>query len=63
MYEKFETDDWTLEGVGPDTVPNLLSLGADPYDDSTHVFFVGLRYVFDSRGQAGARMGAQSYPF
>jgi MtrB/PioB family decaheme-associated outer membrane protein len=63
MYESFETDDWMLEGVGPATVPNLLSLGADPYDDHTHVFFVGLRYVFDSRGQSGARMGAQSYPF
>ena len=63
MYEKFDADDWMLEGVEPATTPNLLSLGADPYDDHTHVFFFGLRYVFDSRGQTGVRMGSQSYPF
>ena len=51
-----------LEGVEPATVPNLLSLGADPYNYDVHVFFVGVRYVFDSRGQAGPRMGVVSQP-
>lgn len=63
LYEKFNADDWMLEGVEAATVPNLLSLGADPYDYDNHVFFVGVRYVFDSRGQAGPRMGAAPLPY
>ncbi|MGB5261373.1 MAG: MtrB/PioB family decaheme-associated outer membrane protein [Gammaproteobacteria bacterium] len=50
-YEKYDTDDWALQDIEPDTVSNLLSLGADPYNYSNHVFFVGVRYVFDSRGR------------
>ncbi len=61
-YENFETEDWSLEGVEPATVPNLLSLGADPYDYDNHVFFIGMRYVFDTRGQAGPRMNAGPRP-
>jgi MtrB/PioB family decaheme-associated outer membrane protein len=63
MYELFKTDDWALEGVEAATVPNLLSLGADPYNYTAHVFFVGVRYVFDSRGQAGPRTGATLPPY
>jgi MtrB/PioB family decaheme-associated outer membrane protein len=55
LYQKYHADDWALDGVSPDTVPNLLSLGADPQDYSNHVFFVGVKYTFDSRGGAGAR--------
>jgi len=63
LYEKFNTDDWALEGVEAATVPNLLSLGADPYNYDAHVFFVGVSYVFDSRDQAGPRMGAALLPY
>jgi hypothetical protein len=56
MYEKFTSDNWALEGIGPDTVPNLLSLGADPYDYSNNIFFIAVRYMFDSREQAGPRL-------
>lgn len=56
LYERFKTNDWALNGVEPDTVPNLLSLGAEPYNYDNHVFFVGVRFLFDSRGQAGPRM-------
>ena len=49
MYEKFKADDWALEGVDASTVPNLLSLGANPYDYDVHVFYLSLRYVFDTR--------------
>ena len=45
LYEKFDSDDWALEGVEPATVPNLLSLGADPWQYDAHVFYVGVRYV------------------
>ncbi len=56
QYERFRSDDWALEGVGPATVPNLLSLGADPVSYDAHVFFIGVRYVFDTRGQSGPRI-------
>ena len=51
MYEKFNADDWALQDMEPAKVPNLLSLGADPYNYSGHAFFVGFRYVFDSRSK------------
>jgi MtrB/PioB family decaheme-associated outer membrane protein len=51
LYEKYDADDWALEGVDPATLPNLLSLGADPYHYSTQVFFIGVRYILDSRGR------------
>ena len=56
LYEKFTSDNWALEGIGPDTVPNLVSLGAAPYDYSNNIFFIAVRYMFDSRGQAGPRL-------
>jgi MtrB/PioB family decaheme-associated outer membrane protein len=63
-YEKLESEDWALEGVEPDTVPNLLSLGAEPFDYENSVIFIGARYLFDSRGRT-ARPSAitpQTFP-
>lgn len=56
LYEKFDSDDWGIENVDPATVPNLLALGADPWDYDAHVFYVGVRYLLDTRGQAGKRL-------
>ena len=28
-FESFDSDDWQLDGVDPDTISNLLALGAD----------------------------------
>jgi MtrB/PioB family decaheme-associated outer membrane protein len=57
LFQKYSADDWALDGVSPDTVPNLLSLGAEPQAYSNHVVFVGVKYLFDSRVAAGARSG------
>jgi len=43
-YQSFSTEDWALEGVGPATIPVILTLGADPYDDDVFVFGLGFRY-------------------
>ena len=43
-WERFETEDWGLEGVAPDTIPNVLTMGANPYDYDVWVFGVGFRY-------------------
>lgn len=50
-YERFDADDWALQGVEPVTVPNLLSLGADPYDYEVFLIGVGFSYSFSGDGQ------------
>ena len=53
-YERFEADDWALEGVEPATIPNVLSLGADPYDYDVVLIGVGVRYYFSGGGADGS---------
>ena len=43
-YQSFKTEDWALQGVGPATIPVVLSLGAAPYDDD--VFLAGLSFRY-----------------
>jgi len=43
-YEKFETADWALDGVQPDTIPVVLTMGANSYDDDVWVVRIGIRY-------------------
>jgi MtrB/PioB family decaheme-associated outer membrane protein len=48
-YEAFETNDWALAGVDPDTIPTVLGLGADPYDYDVWVVGLGFRYLIGPR--------------
>ena len=43
-WERFETEDWGLEGVAPDTIDTVLTMGASPYDYDVWVFGVGFTY-------------------
>ena len=43
-YQRFEASDWALEGVTPTAVPQLFSLGAEPYDDENVIVTFGIRY-------------------
>lgn len=43
-YEKFEVNDYAL--VSPDTIPTVLTLGAQPYDYSVWALGIGIRYSF-----------------
>ena len=43
-WERFEAEDWGLEGVAPDTIGSVLTMGANPYDYDVWVFGVGFRY-------------------
>jgi len=43
-YEKFETRDWAL--VSQTTLPNVLTLGAQPYDYDVYAAGIGIRYRF-----------------
>jgi len=42
-YMQFETADWQLDGVTPNSVPLLLALGAEPYDEDTFIIGFGIR--------------------
>ena len=57
LFQKYNADDWALDGVSPDTVPNLLSLGANPQNYSNQVVFIGVKYLFDSRNGITSRPG------
>jgi MtrB/PioB family decaheme-associated outer membrane protein len=43
-FERLPAEDWALEGVAPDTLPTVLTLGAMPYDDEVWMAGFGLRY-------------------
>jgi hypothetical protein len=48
-WEIFKTDDWALNGVAPDTLPTILTLGAEPYDYDVWALGLGFRYRFGSQ--------------
>ena len=45
-YETYDADDWAKDGVGPATIDNVLTFGADTLDYDVHVFLVGFKYSF-----------------
>ena len=53
-YENFDVRDWALAGVDPDTIPTVLTLGADPYDYDVFVIGLGFRYSL-GRGDISLR--------
>ena len=44
-WEAFETADWALDGVLPDTIPNVLTMGATSYDYDLVIVGVSFRYL------------------
>jgi MtrB/PioB family decaheme-associated outer membrane protein len=48
-YENLPTEDWALEGVAPDTLPTILTLGARPYDDEAWIVGISFRYLMGVR--------------
>lgn len=48
-YQRFETRDWALSGVDPATIPLVLTLGADPYDEDVLIAGLSLGYRFGGK--------------
>jgi MtrB/PioB family decaheme-associated outer membrane protein len=46
VYERFDSTNWSIDGVAPDTIPNVLSLGAVSPTYNVHVIMMSLRYKF-----------------
>ncbi len=44
-YQRLETEDWALQDVGPATIPSVLTLGAEPFDDDVLIFGMSFRYA------------------
>ena len=51
-YQRFRADDWALQGVDPATIPVVLTLGADPYDDEILIFGLGFRYLIGNSDES-----------
>ncbi len=45
-YEKYDTDDWALDGVNPATIPSVLSLGEEGPSYDVDVITASVRYRF-----------------
>jgi MtrB/PioB family decaheme-associated outer membrane protein len=45
-WEKYDADDWGKDGVGPGTISNVLTFGAETLDYDVNVFLVGFTYRF-----------------
>jgi MtrB/PioB family decaheme-associated outer membrane protein len=45
-YESYKSEDWHLDGVTPDTISNVLTLGEQPPSYYVNVFMLSLRYRF-----------------
>ena len=48
IFESLDSDDWALDGVAPDTIPNLLALGAHAWNYDANVFYFSVRYQLDA---------------
>jgi hypothetical protein len=59
-YEDFSSSDWALEGVEPATLPNVLTLGADPYDYDVYLVSLSLRYRFGAGAPVASSEPAKS---
>lgn len=52
--ETYTSSDWALNGVGPSTVPNLLAMGVQPYQDNVNLFALTVRFQFGRDNTPGA---------
>ena len=45
-YERYDSDNWMLDGVGPATIPNVLTFGEQSPRYDLHLFKVSVKYRF-----------------
>ena len=45
-YEHYNSKDWMLDGVSPDTIPNVIAFGQESPDYNVHAVMMSLRYRF-----------------
>ncbi len=51
-HESYHSSDWALDGVGPQTIPNLLALGVQSPHDSVNLLGLSIRYQIGATGIA-----------
>ncbi|HEX7060990.1 MAG TPA: MtrB/PioB family decaheme-associated outer membrane protein [Woeseiaceae bacterium] len=56
-WDTIDMDDWALDGVAPDTVPVLLSLGAEPWDYD--LLFFGIGFTWRVGGEEETASGGE----
>jgi MtrB/PioB family decaheme-associated outer membrane protein len=45
-YEHYDSKDWMIDGVNPDTIPNVISFGEDSPSYNVHAVMMSARYRF-----------------
>jgi len=45
-YESYDSSNWSIDGVTPDTIPNVLALGVQSPSYDVSVIAASLRYKF-----------------
>lgn len=45
-YERYDSDNWMLDGVAPNTIPNVLTFGEQSPEYNVHVIALSVRYKF-----------------
>jgi hypothetical protein len=45
-HERYSSQNWAIDGVGPSTIPNVLTLGETSPQYKVNVASVSLRYRF-----------------
>ena len=58
-YENLDSKDWALQGIGPATLPNVLALGADPYNYSVNYVTLSASYRFGGAAGGEAEQEAE----
>ena len=46
LYDRYRSDDWTIDGIEPDTIPNVLTMGEQSPDYSVSVYSASVRVRF-----------------
>jgi MtrB/PioB family decaheme-associated outer membrane protein len=49
VYERYRSANWSIDGLTPDTVANLLALGAASYDYDVNLISLSAQYRFDAQ--------------
>ncbi len=52
IYEKYDSSDWAVDDVGPNTVQNLLAFGVLPYANTVTVVGLTVRYELGAAAKA-----------
>ena len=52
IHEKYDSNDWAVDGVGPNTIENLLAFGVQPYNNTVTIVALTVHYELGQGAKA-----------